>query len=310
MTKSILRLIGYASFICLLLSVLVGCEKPKAVSFQEKEKVKVRIATVEQESIKIVVGVLITPSTGYAYYRQLLDYIGEKLGKPVEFIAQENYAEVNKLLENNEVHAAFVCGRPYVDGKEEFGLELLVAPRVNGKTIYHSYIIVNNDSSIHSIEDLRGKTFAFSDPLSNSGKLVPTYLLAKLGETPDSFFKNYIFTYGHDKSIKTVAQNIVDGAAIDSLIYEYQKRFDTQYAEKTRIIFRSAPYGIPPVVVPKDIDPELKNKLKAIFLNIHNDQTGAKILEGMAIDRFVEIDDSAYDGIREMKDYLKRKELL
>ncbi len=310
MTKSILRLISYGPIICLLLSVLVGCEKPKTVSFQEKEKVKVKIATPEEKSIKIVVGVLITPSTGYAYYRQLLDYIGEKLGRPVEFIAQENYSEVNELLKNNKVHAAFVCGRPYVDGKEEFGLELLVAPQVNGKTIYHSYIIVNNDSSVYNIEALRGKTFAFSDPLSNSGKLVPTYILAKMGETPDLFFKSYIFTYGHDKSIKTVAQNIVDGAAIDSLIYEYQKRFDPRYAEKTRIIFRSDSYGIPPVVVPKDVDPELKNKLKAIFLNIHNDQAGAQILKGMAIDRFVEIDDSAYDGIREIKDYLERKDLL
>ncbi len=88
MTKSILRLISYASIFCLFLSVFIACDNPETVSFQEKEKVKTTVTTAEQESIKIVVGAMITPSTGYAYYRQLLDYIGKKLGRQVEFIAQ------------------------------------------------------------------------------------------------------------------------------------------------------------------------------------------------------------------------------
>ncbi len=213
-------------------------------------------------------------------------------------------------MKHNKVHAAFVCGKPYVDGNDEYGLEILVAPQVNGKNVYYSYIIVHNESSVDGIEALRGKTFAFVDPGSNSGKLVPTYLLAQMRESPNSFFKKFIYTYGHDKSIKAVAQKIVEGAAVDSLIYDYMKEFDPKYAGKTKIVYQSAPYGIPPVVVPKELESKLKNSLKSIFLNMHNSPSGVQILKGMAIDRFVEIDDSAYDGIREMKDYLKRKEPL
>jgi phosphonate transport system substrate-binding protein len=310
MKETILRQIRYIPFVILVLSVFTACERPEVVSFEEKEEVKVETTTSDKETIKIVIGAMITPRTGFAYYRQLLDYIGNKLGKPVELVTRESYKEANDLLKNNKVHAAFVCGKPYVDGNKEFGLELLVAPQMNGKTVYHSYIVVHKESSINNIEDLRGKTFAFVDPGSNTGTLVPTFIVAQMGETPDSFFDDYIYTYGHDKSIKAVSQRIVDGAAVDSLIYDYSKHFDTHYADKTKIIFQSPPYGIPPVVVPREIDPGLRNSLKTIFLNIHNAPAGHEILKGMAIDRFVEVDDSAYDGIREMKDYLSRKDLM
>ena len=84
--------------------------------------------------------------------------------------------------------------------------------------MYHSYFIVNTNSSIQSFDALKGKTFAFTDPHSNTGCLVPTYVLAKRGETPDSFFKEAFFNNSHDNSIKAVAQGLSDGAAVDSLI--------------------------------------------------------------------------------------------
>lgn len=76
------------------------------------------------------------------------------------------------LLKNNEIDFAFVCGGAYIDGNSEFGMKILVAPEVNGNTTYHSYIIVHNNSNYTNLIDLRGKKFAFTDPLSNSGKLI------------------------------------------------------------------------------------------------------------------------------------------
>lgn len=227
----------------------------------------------------------------------------------MQFVDRKSYAEINKLIKLGDIDIAFVCGLPYVDGHEEFGMELLVAPQAYGETVYYSYIIVSSDSPIESFEDLRGKTFAFTDPLSNTGKLVPTYMIAKMGETPDSYFKKYVYTYAHDKSIKAVAQGIVDGAAIDSLIWEYLNHTNPEFTSKTKVIQKSPPCGIPPVVVHPGIEPELKKRLKQIFLNAHKDEKGRKILKVIMIDKFVVIDDSAYDSIREMKSWIaKQKE--
>jgi len=166
---------------------------------------------------------------------------------------------------------------------------------------------VAKDSPIRSFPELRGKTFAFTDPLSNTGKLVPTYMLSKMNETPEHFFKSFIFTKAHDKAIKAVAQGIVDGAAVDSLVWEYLNKNDPEFTSKTRVLAKSPSYAIPPLVVPHDLDPLLKKRLKSIFLTAHEDPRGRAILDKMMIDKFVVINDSAYDSVREMKTWLERE---
>jgi len=257
--------------------------------------------------VRIAIGGMITPKEGVVYYRDLLRYIQDKIGEKIEYVDRESYAEINEMLKTGKLEAAFVCSGPYTEGKKQFGLELLVAPQAYGSTMYYSYILAAKNTSLQSFEELRGKRFAFTDPLSNTGKLVPTYMLAKMNETPEHFFKEIIFTHSHDKSIKAVAQGIVDGAAVDSLIWEYLNATNPEFTSKTRIVIKSPPYAIPPVAVPRGLDPGLKDKLKQAFLNAHLDPKGQMILQKMRIDRFVVIDDRAYDSVRAMKDWLKGK---
>ena len=305
-----LRILIIISFVLILMAGLISCsrkQEPKKISLEEDIALEAQEVLPEKNPIRIAIGSMMTPREGYAYYKHLLDYIGEKMGRPVKLIEREKYAEINALLKTGYLDVAFICSMPYVDGHKKFGLELLVIPQINGKTEYYSYIIVPVDSPVKTFKELRGKTFAFTDPDSNTGKLVPTYMLFKMNETPDSFFKEYIFTYDHDKSIKAVAKKIVDGAAVDSLIWDYYNKFNPELTSRTKIILRSPPYGIQPVVVPPGIAPEIKNKLRKIFLNIHKDEKGKKILEGMMIDKFVVGNDASYDSIRGMIALMERK---
>ncbi len=259
----------------------------------------------QKNKLRIAVGAIISPAESLTFYEDIFDYIGEKLGRSVEMVLRTTYTEVNFLLKEGRIDAAFVCSRPYVEGHRDFGMELLCAPVCFGKTEYHSYLIVHKDSSIQKLEDLRGKVFAFSDPLSNTGMLVPVCALARMGETPESFFRRHIFTYSHDNSIRSVAEKFVDAAAVDSLIWEYLNAKGQRWPAQTRIIDRSEPFGIPPLVVSPDIDSELKEKLRSAFLNMHDDPKGREILDMVLIDRFTEIEDSAYDSIREMETLLR-----
>ena len=72
--------------------------------------------------------------------------------------------------------------------------------------------------------------------------------------------------------------------------------------KQTRIIRVSDAYGIPPVVVRPSLDLNLKAKLKEILLNMHKEKEGREILNSMFIDKFVEVDDSAYDSIRQIRE--------
>ncbi|MBU0675286.1 MAG: phosphate/phosphite/phosphonate ABC transporter substrate-binding protein [Proteobacteria bacterium] len=253
------------------------------------------------DEFQVAVGAMISPHETFIHYRELLDYLAEKAGKSYQLVLRKKYQEVNDAVRDGEVDLALVCSGAYVQGHDQFGMELLVAPMVAGKTVYYSYLIVNKNSTIRDLEDLRGKTFAFTDPMSNSGRLSPVALLAEHGETPESFFTKTIFTYSHDKSIKAVAHGLVDGAAVDSLIWDYFNATNDELTKETRIIHTSDPYGIPPLVVPPGLDPALKARFREIFLAMHTDPAGLKILQTIRIERFVSVDDSLYTSIRAME---------
>lgn len=244
---------------------------------------------------------MITPVDAVKYYQDVIDFIGERIGQPVQMVHRRTYDEMDSLLEKGEVKIAFICSAPYVKNREQFGVELLVAPRVDGKPLYHSYIIVHAESPIKSFPELKGKMFAFTDPKSNTGKLYPTYLLRTMGFTPERFFKKFIFSYSHNKSVEMVAKKIVDGAAVESIVYEHMLKSGSPYVRQVRIIKRSPPYGIPPVVVTMDIDPALRKKVKDAFLSMRETAKGKAILDAMMIDGFVEVPDKNYDSIRAME---------
>ncbi len=251
--------------------------------------------------IKIGVASMITPVDAVKYYQSVIDYIGEQVNRPVQMVHRRTYEEMDSLLEQGEVQVAFICSAPYVKNREKFGVELLVAPSVNGRPIYHSYIIVHKDSSFKSFADLKGKVFAFTDPKSNTGKLYPSYLLKTMNSTPERYFNRRLYSYSHNKSIELVAKHVVDGAAVESLVYEYMIKTGSPYARQTRIIKRSPPYGTPPVVVTKEVDPALRDKIREAFLNMNKNAKGKAILDAMMIDGFVQIADTAYDPIRKME---------
>lgn len=302
-----MKKMAWLGLVCVSAVVLFGCNKSgssKKISLEKREVTQQRAQERKEKPLRIAVGGMITPREGFAYYREFIDYVGEKLNRPVEFIDREKYDEINLLMKSGQVDVAFVCSGPYVDGHDEFGMELLAAPQAYQKTVYYAYIIVAKDSPIASFNDLRGKTFAFADPLSNTGKIVPEYMLAKMNETPETFFQKTIYTYAHDKSIKAVAQGVADGASVDSLIWEYTNRMNPELTAKTKIIAKSPPYAVPPVAMRKGLGPSLKKKLRAVFLNAHRDERGKELLDEMMIDKFVVIEDSAYDSVREMKSWI------
>ena len=282
-----LQIMGFPANVSLALLVLSALLSPLPSAAQ-------------QEPIRIGVASMITPVDTVKYYQEIIDYIGGRIGQPVQMVHRRTYDEMDRLLERGEVKIAFICSAPYVKDREKFGVELLVAPSVNGSPRYHSYVIVHIDSPIKAFPELKGKAFAFTDPKSNSGKIYPSYLLKTMGYSPEGFFGKFIYSYSHNKSVEMVAKKIVDGAAVESIVYEYMRKTGSPYAKQTKIIKRSPPYGIPPVVVTRNIDPILKKKVKDAFLAMQKTPRGKAILEAMNIDGFVEVPDKNYDGIREM----------
>ncbi len=252
------------------------------------------------EPLHVAVAAIISPRGTLESYQPLMDYLQQELGRPVELVQRRTYAEVNDLVRRNEVDVAFVCTRAYVEGKRQFGMQLLAVPVVHGQKVYYSQIIVKADSPYHSFADLRGAVFAFTDPLSNSGYLYPNVLLARMHETPQTFFSRTFFTYSHDNAIHAVADGVADAAAVDSLVLQYALEREPDLRNKIRVIHTSEPFGMPPVVTGPDIRPQTKAQLQSVLFSMHQDPRGRLALNVLDVDRFVRASDADYDMIREM----------
>jgi phosphonate transport system substrate-binding protein len=250
--------------------------------------------------LRVAVAAVISPQGTIDSYSALLSYLGARVGRPVELIQRRTYLEVNELVEQGEVDLAFVCTSSYVEGSDSFGMELLAALQVDGEAVYYSLLIVPADSPYQGMADLKGKVFAFTDPISLSGRMYPTFLVLQTGLTPESFFSRIFFTYSHDSAISAVANKVADGAAVDSLVYQFAIERDPELAQKTRVIHQSPPFGIPPVVVSPALRPQLKAELQNILLTMDRDPQGQLALQAIGVDRFILIEDSAYQSARDL----------
>jgi phosphonate transport system substrate-binding protein len=250
--------------------------------------------------LRVAVAAMISPKETFVYYQELLDYIGKNSGFRVQLIQRKTYDEVNALFLKGEIDLAFICTGPYAAGKNRYGFEALATPQVRGQPFYQSYLIVPKESPYQRLEDLNGRVFAFTDPDSNTGAMVPRFWLAKLGQSPESFFSKTIFTYSHDNSILAVAKGLVDAAAVDGHQWEYFERFSPGHTSKTRVILKSQPFGSPPLVASARLPDDVKSKIRSLILSLHQEPEGKRILEKLLIDRFVAPQEEWYEPARAM----------
>jgi phosphonate transport system substrate-binding protein len=254
----------------------------------------------DRSHLRVAVAAMVSPKETFVHYRELLTYLGEKLNQKVDLVQRKTYSEINELLEKGDIDLAFLCSGPYATEKDKRAVELLATPEINGTHFYQAYLIVNEKSPFKALEDLRGKTFAFTDPDSNTGKLVPTSWLEQQGEHPETFFRQTIYTYSHDNSIMAVAKGMVDSASVDGLIWDFYNQQNPAITNATRVIRKSDLYGNPPLVASKTLSTQKKQAIRQLLFSMHQDAKGASILGQLMIDRFIEPSDDWYEGIREM----------
>jgi len=290
--------LGWRRAMCLglLFFLLAGCDsgpqdKPgqeRLVRLDKLQQLPVGQAEPDSQALRIGVGAILSPQGTALSYQPLIDYLGRKMGKPAILVQRKTYQELNDLLARNVVDLGFICTGAYVEGARNGAISLLVVPQINGKTTYRAFVIVPAASPVRGVPDLRGKVFAFTDPLSNTGYLYPLSLLQGMGQQPETFFGRTIFTYSHDRSMAAVMEGIADGASVDSLVYDFAGKRNPEIFRRTRVIWESQDFGIPPVVVSRTISPEKKALLKELLLGLHHDAEGEKVLAELGVERFVE----------------------
>lgn len=294
------------------LFLIIGCEKNADYQFvdlseKQKEEKQTPSAT-GRKQLKVAVAAMISPKDTLVYYEELLDYIGQQIGYEIVLIQRKTYSEINELFPNRSIDLAFVCSGPYANGKHKYEFEGIATPIIRGEPYYQSYLIVRKDSPYHSLDDLKGKVFAFTDPDSNSGALVPRYWLFQKNHSPESFFSRFTYTYSHDNSILAVGKGLVDGAAVDGHQWEFYHSKNPSLTDKTRVIRKSEQFGSPPLVASSFLNPQLKSDIQHAVLALHQSSEGKKILDSLMIDRFEMPKEEWYKNVQAMYSAVDQKQ--
>ena len=230
--------------------------------------------------------------------QQWREYLEAALGTPVEFVQRGTYAQVLDVLRSGQVHFAWICGYPYVLRQRE--LQLVAVPQWRGRPLYQSYLIVDAAGKPASLRDLRGRTFAYSDPLSNSGFLYMQHLLRSQGQDPGRFFARSFFTHSHRHVVDAVAEGLADAGSVDGYVWETLAELNPSLTQRTRVIQKSPDFGFPPIVATANVGADdLKSFAKALF-DMPTHAAGRAVLADLRLDRFVTAEPALFRSIAEM----------
>lgn len=226
-------------------------------------------------------------------------YLEKKLERPVQFIKRDSYRETIDLLHQDQIDFAWICDYPYIHLKQQ--VRLLAVPLFQMRPLYRSYLVVpSSDQDTRSIKHLRNTVFAYADPYSNTGYLVPRYTLLQLGENPDTFFRKTFFTQSHRKVVEAVAARLAQGGSVDSFVWETLAKVEPELIARTRIVEKSPEYGFPPFVANRSVSDVDFTAFQKVLLGMENDRKGAMLLKRLNLNGFTPGDPKLYDGVAQM----------
>lgn len=239
-------------------------------------------------------------------FGNLTDHLTNELGIKVKLQMAGDYAGVITSMQHKHIDLAYLGPKSYCEAAKRANAEALVVEvGQSGVAGYHGYILTKAGSGLKTIKDLKGKKWAFTDPHSTSGTLVPTIYFNTINIDPENFFSRVIYSGSHEASILSVKAGKVDGASTNDL--DFDRGLGTHWTkEDFNIIWKSDLIPGSPMAVRKDLPPSLKQAIQDAFLS-YKDKDG---LEKLKISGFRKADDSLYDSIRElivMKKALKAK---
>lgn len=238
----------------------------------------------------------------------LADLIGRRLAIETRFVQEIPWQQREQWLDEGRIQLGWLCGLPYVwkvdRGSQAAPLDLLAAPvyegrRYAGRPVYFSDVVVRRDSPFHHFEQLRGASWAYNERRSHSGYWLTRYILAQRGLDGD-FFGRVVGAGSHERSLQKIVAREIDAAAIDSTVLELVLERQPALDQQIRVLESWGPSPIPPWLVHGRTPPALREALRSVLLQMHEDEEGRAVLRLAHMARFVTVRDEDYDPIRQM----------
>jgi phosphonate transport system substrate-binding protein len=232
------------------------------------------------------------------------------LGVRVKYTTATDYRGTIEALKFGKAQLGHLGPKSYVEASTNNYANVEPVAQLqggNGSLGYRSCLIVHTDSDLFSPEDTGGKTFAFNDPNSTSGYLVPsTFFLMEMAIDPQKHFSKVIFSGSHEASILAVANKKVEVASTNLPDLQQLTRESKVPRGALRVIWVSRLIPNDPIVVRKDMPASLKSAVAESLTTMKARNPEAFKEIGATVGGFVPADDAKYTVVRELNEAAKR----
>lgn len=234
--------------------------------------------------------------------RAIDSYLEAAMGRRIETRMTTDHAAAVESLAAGAADIAFMGALPYVMARERIGAAALLSEVYRGKPSYSGAVFVRRGSGIAGLRDLKGRSIAFADPISESGYLYPLDLFVRDGHLaargdPKAFFGEVYFAGGYQQAIQAVANGLVDAAGVSiyaTLLLDADRRGDVT------AIARTPPIPSHVVVARRGLEPEPREAFVAAMLGLNAPSKRHLLKHLYGPDGYVRPDRAAYDGVAAM----------
>lgn len=225
----------------------------------------------------------------------LQNYLKQSMGRDVKLVTLNSYSATLDSLSNGSVDFACLGAVTYVRGRARMGLVPLVQRESDLQ--FHSLIIANASKQIYSLNDLRGKQFAYGDINSTSGHVIPYLEMKRAGINPDRDIESR-YSGEHSATVKLVEMGIVDAGAVDESVFNAMIKDGRADQGRLRVIYTSRPFVDYVYVSRRGISDAEREKFAAALLALKEGKND-DILKLLRASKFVKANDGEYGAIRE-----------
>jgi phosphonate transport system substrate-binding protein len=240
----------------------------------------------------------------------ILAQLEKDLGLKVKHVSATDYRGTIEALKFKKAELGWLGPKAYIEASTNNYANVEPIAQVqqaNGSLGYRSCLIVHQDSDVFSPEDVVGKTFAFNDPNSTSGYLVPSaFFLMEMGVDPKKHFSKVTFWGSHEASILAVANKKVEVASTNLPDLQQIVREDKVARSALRVIWVSKLIPNDPIVVRKDLPASLRTAIQESLVTMKARKPEAFAHGEAFFGGFQPADDAKYQVIRDLNETAKR----
>lgn len=227
-------------------------------------------------------------------------YLEKELGKKIELVVTTDYSSMIEAMRHGRIDMAYFGPLSYVLAKQKSDIEPFAAMKQKGSTTYQSVLIANTGAGIAKISDIVNKNVAYGDVASTSSHLIPKSILAENGLKAGENYREH-FVGAHDAVAMAVQNGHAQAGGLSKPIFESLVQRGLVDPNKVKVLAESKPYPQYPWTMRSNLKPELKEKIRAAFLNLKD----LEVLKPFKADGFGPISDKDYDVVRSLGTLLK-----